>query len=335
MITVREKKYKVVIIGCGLIGKKRANSLTDSTLVACCDSNVNYAKNFSQEVGGIAYFVDSEKMLKEVEADIAIIATPHKFLSEITKRCLSYGMNVLVEKPGAISHKDLSEIQITAEKNNLKVHVGFNHRFHRSLIKAKELIESGKIGSLMFIRARYGHGGRLGYDKEWRSNPEISGGGELIDQGSHLIDLSRWFLGEFEEVNGFATNYYWEMPVDDNAFITLKTKGKQVAFLQASCTEWKNTFSFEIYGKKGKIDISGLGRSYGTEKITFYKMLPQMGPPETISWEFPMEDNSWEEEYKNFLIEIENDLPCSPGLSDAIEALKIINKIYDDSGYKW
>ena len=150
-----------------------------------------------------------------------------------------------------------------------------------------------------------------------------------------MIDLSRWLLGEFDEVNGFATNYYWEMPVDDNVFITLKTKDNKVAFLQASCTEWKNTFSFEIYGKKGKIDISGLGRSYGIEKITFYKMLPQMGPPETTSWEFPMEDNSWKVEYKTFLSEIENDLNCSPGLKDAIEVLKIINHIYSKSGYKW
>ena len=300
MTTVRKKKYNVVIIGSGLIGQKRANYLVDSEIVACCDSNIDNAQNFSKQYGGIAHYSDAGDMLKEVEADIAIIATPHQFLPTITKLCLLKNMHVLVEKPAALFHTDLNEIKEISEENNLKVHVGYNPRFHRALQKAKELIAEGEIGSLMVIRARYGHGGRLGYDKEWRANPRISGGGELIDQGSHLIDLARWFLGDFAEVNGLATTYYWKMPVDDNVFMTLKTNDQQVAFLQASCTEWKNTFSFEIYGKKGKIDISGLGRSYGTEKITFYKMLPQMGPPETISWEFPMEDNSWEEEYKNF-----------------------------------
>ena len=101
----------------------------------------------------------------------------------------------------------------------------------------------------MFIRARYGHGGRVGYDKEWRAQPELSGGGEFIDQGVHLIDLARWFLGDFNEMQGFAHTYFWNMPVDDNGFLLLKTPKKQVAFLHASCTEWKNLFSFEIYGK--------------------------------------------------------------------------------------
>ena len=125
-------------------------------------------------------------------------------------------------------------------------------------------------------------GCRVGYDKEWRAQPELSGGGELIDQGVHLIDLARWFLGDFTDVQGHAHTYYWDMPVDDNGFLLLKTTSKQVAFLHASCTEWKNLFSFEIYGQTGKIDINGLGGSYGVERISYYKMSPTMGPPETF-----------------------------------------------------
>src|SRR5690606_10539977 len=153
---------------------------------------------------------------------------------------------------------------------------------------------------------RYGHGGRVGYDKEWRAEPAISGGGELIDQGVHLIDLARWFLGNFSDIQGYAHTYYWDMPVDDNGFLLLKTLNNQVAHLHASCTEWKNLFSFEIYGRKGKLDINGLGGSYGVERLTFYKMLPEMGPPETYAWEFPMADDSWQCEFDEFIEDILN-----------------------------
>src|SRR5262249_54851436 len=155
-----------------------------------------------------------------------------------------------------------------------RVRVGFNHRYHPALRKARELVDSGVLGPLMFIRARYGHGGRLGYEREWRANPAISGGGELIDQGVHLIDLAPLFLGEFSAVQGIATNYFWRMPVDDNAFMTLRGPTGQVAFLHVSCTEWKNMFSMELYGRNGKLAIDGLGGSYGVERLMWYRMLP-------------------------------------------------------------
>jgi predicted dehydrogenase len=183
----------------------------------------------------------------------------------------------------------------------------------------------------MFIRARYGHGGRIGYDKEWRAQPELSGGGELIDQGVHLIDLARWFLGDFNQVDGSAHTYYWNMPVDDNGFLILKTPKQQVAFLHASCTEWKNLFSFEIYGRTGKIDINGLGGSYGVERISFYKMLPTMGPPETFIWEYPMADDSWDIEFAEFLDDIRVRRQPAAGLQDAHAALKIVEEIYRKS----
>ena len=143
------------------------------------------------------------------------------------------------------------------------------------------------------------------------------------------------FLGNFTKVEGFAKNYFWDMPVDDNAFLTLTTKKGQTAFLQASCTEWKNLFSFEIYGKYGKLDINGLGGSYGVERLAYYKMAPEMGPPETTIWEFPMADDSWEHEFCEFLNDIKTSTPSKPGLEDAIENLKIINKIYKNSGYDY
>jgi predicted dehydrogenase len=185
----------------------------------------------------------------------------------------------------------------------------------------------------MFLRGRYGHGGRIGYDREWRANPALSGGGELIDQGVHVIDLARWFLGDFSHIEGIAATYYWDMPVDDNAFMTLRTAGNQTAFLHVSCTEWKNLFSFEIYGRNGKVAIDGLGGSYGVERIAFYRMLPEMGPPETSLWEYPRGDQSWSLEMKEFLEDVQLNRQPSAGLPAARAALDVVARIYARSGF--
>jgi predicted dehydrogenase len=260
-----------------------------------------------------------------------IVATRHHNLAEITRAAIDLGKHVFVEKPAARKASELQPLMLAAIQRGVKVRVGFNHRYHRAFRKARELFENGELGELMFIRARYGHGGRIGYESEWRANPELSGGGELIDQGIHLIDLSRWFLGEFQDVQGFAHTYYWKMPVEDNGFLLLKNSKQQVAFLHASCTEWKNLFSMEIYGHKAKLEISGLGGSYGTERLTYYRMLPEMGPPETTTWEYPMSDDSWELELAEFYEDIRLNREPSIGLRDAYEALKIIEYIYERS----
>ena len=155
-----------------------------------------------------------------------------------------------------------------------------------------------------------------------------------MDQGVHLIDLSRWMLGDFPHVEGFAHTYYWNMPVEDNGFMILRTLSQQTAFLHVSCTEWKNTFSFEIYGKKAKLHIEGLGGSYGIERLIFYKMLPQMGPPDTTIFEFPRGDNSWAIEFSEFFEDIQQNRTPSANLEDALKALEIVEEIYQKSGVK-
>jgi predicted dehydrogenase len=330
---MRNKTFGIGIIGCGLIGQKRAKSLGEGgRLVACADIDKNRAKSLADTTNATA-FNDWQELLKLPEVELVVVATLHDSLAEITLAAIEAGKHILVEKPAARNTKELEPVIVAAKKKGIKVHVGFNHRYHRSLRKARELINSGELGELMFIRARYGHGGRLGYDKEWRANPELSGGGELIDQGPHLIDLSRWFFGDFQEVQGFAQTYYWDMPVDDNGFMLLKTPKKQTAFLHVSCSEWKNLFSMEIYGRDGKLDLSGLGGSYGIEKITWYKMLPEMGPPETTSWEYPMADDSWAVEIAEFYDDILLDRSPTSSLKDAHAVLKIIETIYQQSGY--
>lgn len=322
----------VAIIGCGLIGHKRAESLSGSRLVACTDIVKKHAEELARKWPGTEIDSDWHVTVKRPDVDMVIVSTTHDSLSTVTLAAVRAGKHVLVEKPAARNVREIEPVIEAAEKKGVLVRVGFNHRYHPSFIKAKEIFASGEMGPLMFIRARYGHGGRIGYEKEWRAVKEVAGGGEMIDQGMHLIDLSRMFLGNFADVKGFAPTCFWDMDVEDNGFMLLTTSDQQAAFLHASWTEWKNTFSFEIYGKKAKIEISGLGGSYGTEKITYYKMLPQMGPPETTSWEYPFPDLSWKNELNAFLKDIRLGRKPSPGLEDAKAALKIVEKVYEESG---
>lgn len=332
-VNTGNKPFGVGIVGCGLIGQKRAKALGQGgQLVACADLDVARAENLARTSGAKVYR-DWRELVRSPLVDVVVVATLHDSLAEITRTAAEAGKHVLVEKPAARNAAELEPVMAVAAKHGVKVHVGFNHRYHRSLRKAKEIVNSGALGELMFVRARYGHGARIGYDKEWRANPALSGGGELIDQGPHLIDLSRWFLGEMTEVQGFAHTYFWNMPVDDNGFMLLKTAKKQAAFLHVSCTEWKNLFSLEIYGKSGKLDLSGLGGSYGVEKITWYRMLSEMGPPETTAWGYPMEDDSWAVEIAEFFEDIRLDREPSASLPDAQAALKIVESIYRESGY--
>ncbi|HVS26531.1 MAG TPA: Gfo/Idh/MocA family oxidoreductase [Burkholderiales bacterium] len=323
----------VAIIGCGLIGEKRANALAGARLVACADTQLARAEQLARAAPGCTATTDWRSAAERKDIDIVVIATPHNALAEIAGVAIQAGKHVLAEKPAARHVEELRPLTALAGEKDVLVRVGFNHRYHRAFRQARQIVDSDGLGPLMFLRARYGHGGRIGYEKEWRAQPAISGGGELIDQGVHVIDLARWFLGDFSEIDGFAHTYFWDMPVDDNAFLLLKTAQKQVAFLHVSCTEWKNTFSFELYGRSGKLQIDGLGGSYGVERLTYYKMLPEMGPPETKVWEYPTDDDSWGVEMAEFLEDIRLGRKPAAGLKDAVAALEIVDKLYKESGY--
>jgi predicted dehydrogenase len=324
---------RAAIVGCGLIGQRRARNLPGAELIACADLDATRASTLARSVPGCTAYGDWRELLAKTECDMVIVATLHDSLAEISAAAAEQGRHVLVEKPAARSCGELDKIAAAQRRTGVRVRVGFNHRYHRAMRKARELVDSGASGELMFVRAHYGHGGRPGYDREWRADPQRSGGGELIDQGPHVIDLARWFLGDFIEVQGAADTLFWNMQVDDNAFLLLRTAQRRSAFISVSCTEWKNSFSFQIYGKDGKLDISGLGGSYGLEQVAFFRMLPEMGPPETTIWQYPMADDSWSVEFADFVEDIRSGRPSKPGLEDADAVLAIVGEIYRRSGY--
>jgi predicted dehydrogenase len=322
------------IIGCGLIGKKRLAGLAaDSKLVIACDTNLSRAEELVRSAQSGRAIVDFKQAVADPQVEAVVIATINSALAEVSAAAIRAGKHVIVEKPAGISVKQIDELIALAEKHNVCARVGFNHRYHPAFTKAREIFESGVMGEMMFIRSRYGHGGRLGYDKEWRADPKLSGGGELIDQGIHLIDLAGWFLGEFKKVEGHAKTYFWKMPVDDNAFLSLQTAKGQTAWLHVSCTEWKNLFSFEIYGCHTKLHIEGLGGSYGVERLYHYQMKTEMGIPDTKVYEFPGPDESWRIEMTKFEEDVCEGRTPDAGLREARAALEIVEQIYKASGY--
>lgn len=325
---------RLAIIGCGLIGRKRAGALKGlADLAYTCDLDAARAADLAKVAPGCRAVTDFREILADPSVDGLIVATLNAALAPVALAAVRAGKHVLAEKPGALNAAQLRAVAAAAEKTGAKVRLGYNHRYHPALQKARELVDQGAIGPLMFLRGRYGHGGRKGYDREWRADAKLSGGGELIDQGVHLIDLAGWFLGDFPTVEGHASTLFWDMQVDDNAFLSLRTAANQTAWLHVSCSEWKNLFSLEIYGRDGKLALDGLGGSYGLERLAFYRMLPEMGPPETTIWEYPRGDESWAVETRAFLADIRENRTPQPGLREGIRTLEIVEQIYQKSGY--
>ena len=325
------KPVRFAIVGCGLIGGKRAAHLPTGSLCAVYDLVPARAAALAAKAGPPCVAATSLEQLLDSAADAVIVSTLNANLGPVTLACLQAGKHVLVEKPVAISLAEIDELMACASANQLLVRAGYNHRYHPSFQKARQIFESGVMGPMMFIRARYGHGGRVGYDREWRADRKLSGGGELIDQGVHLIDLAGWFLGEWSSIEGHVGTYFWDMPVDDNAFLNLSTATGQTAWLHASCTEWKNLFSFEIYGKTAKLHIEGLGGSYGVERLYHYQMLPEMGPPETTIYEFPRGDDSWGLETREFVEDIRLNREPSVSLKQARTVMNVVETVYRKS----
>jgi predicted dehydrogenase len=319
---------RVAIIGCGLVGEKRIKLLSPGTVTVTCDLNLERARKLAAMSPGCEATDSVAKAVTAPNVECVMIATLNAALAPIAKQALAAGKHVLAEKPGAINAREIEELETASKQTGALYRVGYNHRYHPAMLKAREIFESGVLGPMMFLRGRYGQGGRVGYDKEWRADPKLSGGGELIDQGVHLIDLAGIFLGEFTQVEGHVSTYFWNMPVDDNAFISLRNADGKTAWLHASCTEWKNLFSLEIYGRDGKLHWEGLGGSYGLERLCYYKMLPQMGPPETTIWEYPRGDESWKIEMQEFFEDIRLKRTPVPGLKEAKAVLKAVEAIY-------
>jgi predicted dehydrogenase len=325
---------KIAIFGAGLIGRKRGLQLDGHELVGIFDPDLSRARALAAELRTTACPTEAE-LLSARGAEVAIVATTNASLAAVATRAVEAGLHVLVEKPAGISLAEVERLDALAQARGVAVKVGFNHRFHPALLDLTRLVEAGGLGPLMFMRARYGHGGRLGYEQEWRADPTRSGGGELLDQGVHLLDLSHALFGPLPLRSAHVTTSFWETVVDDNAVVTLAEPGRHGPFVtfHVSCSEWKNTFSLELYGRTGKALVTGLGGSYGPETLTIYRMLPQMGPPETEVRAFDGPDRSWALDLEDLVSHLSGGSPLHGDLASARYALGVVREAYRASGY--
>jgi predicted dehydrogenase len=270
-----------------------------------------------------------EDVVEREDINVVLVCTPPNLHAVTSIAAMKKGKNVLCEKPLARTLKEAEDMLVAARTSNVILKCGFNHRHHPGIQKAREWFDKGAIGELNFIRCRYGICGRPGYEKEWRANPDIVSGGQLMEQGIHAVDLFRWFLGEFNEVVGFTATRYWNTaPLEDNAFVLFRTSKGQVASLHSSLTQWKNLFSFELFGQDGYIVVEGLGGGYGTEKTILGKRAFLEPFKDEITY-FRGGDISWYEEWKEFTAAIaEKREPVGNG-DDGIAALRLVNAAYE------
>jgi len=324
---------RVGIVGCGLIGGRRAAAVrcAGDEVVVVADLDPTRAEALAS-VADASWTAVWEEVVVDDRVDVVVVATSNDGLLPIGCAALEAGKHVLCEKPLGRNAAEAAILVATAARAGRLLKTGFNHRHHPAIRQAHALCANGAIGELTSVRAAYGHGGRPNYDQEWRGDPAIAGGGELLDQGVHLVDLSRWFLGEFSEVTGILATWFWNvLPLEDNGFALLRTSLGQIASIHSSWTQWKNLFRLEVFGTDGYVHVEGLGGSYGVERLTHGRRRAESGPPDEMSWQFDGDDDSWHLEWQEFTQAIgEGRRPLGDG-ADGLAAASLIDAIYESA----
>ena len=330
---------KVAIAGYGKIGQVRAKEIErniHTRLVAVYD--INKLENLGSDV----IFCESYEELLAQDIDVVFVCAFNNVLADYTTQALKAGKHVFCEKPPARTSEELKSVIKIEEETGLVLKYGFNHRYHYSVMEAKKLIESGSMGKLLWLRGVYGKAGSIDYHKNWRNYRKYSGGGILIDQGIHMLDLMRYFSGQdFKHINSFVTTSYWDIEAEDNAFAIMQSDEKVTAMLHSSATQWQHKFLLEMCFEEGYVNLDGIlsgTRSYAPEKLVvgrreFEDITFAMGKPQESTTWFE-NDDSWKLEVDEFVDAILGKSIIKNGTSkDAFETLRLVERIYDNSGF--
>ena len=330
----KSSKLKVGIAGYGIVGKRRRKCVDlnpNLKLVAVCDQTFVDEGTFDD---GIRRYKNYRELLTE-DLDVLIVCMTNEVAPEVTISGIEKGLHVFCEKPPGKKVADIEKV-IDAERKfpNCKLMYGFNHRYHDSVQDALKIVHSGELGRIINMRALYGKSKLITFDQpDWRTKREIAGGGVLLDQGIHMVDLMRLFAGEFTEVHSFISNSHWGYQVEDNAYALMKTTEGIVGMLNSSATQWRHRFSLDINLDKGSIILEGIlsgTKSYGAETLTVVTVNHDNdnGDPREQLTHYN-NDPSWEEEIRRFTECILQDLPIESGSSlDALNTMKLVYKIY-------
>tara|TARA_Y100001958_G_C21233599_1_gene559664 strand:+ start:222 stop:1268 length:1047 start_codon:yes stop_codon:yes gene_type:complete len=333
----RKKKIKVGIIGLGVVGKRRRFFIErNKDYQLTCASDINFKNNFCKN--NINYYKDYKTLISKENINAVFITLPTYLAAKVTKLFLSKKIHVFCEKPPAKNYHELNEvIKLEKKLSLIKLKYGFNHRYHNSVRVAKKIIDSKKFGGIINIRAVYGKSKIVTYNKnEWRAQKKFSGGGILLDQGIHLIDLIRFFAGDFIKFKSFISKSFWNYDVEDNAFALLQSKKGLIASIHSTATQWEHKFRMEITLERCLIILSGIlsgSKTYGDEKIAIIPKQKINFSTKNVKKKIFVfkKDNSWKEEIEEFAEIIKKDKKVLTGNSfDALQVMKMIYKIYQN-----
>jgi len=324
----------VAITGAGGIGRIRAQSISTSGLgrvVAIADVDVTRARGLAQEFSA-SYTADWREAICRPDVNAVVVSTPTKFHAEIAIAALQAGKHVLCEKPLARTTEEGGRIIEAARRANRVLKTGFNYRQMAHTRKARELIEAQAIGPPYFLRSRYGHGGRPGYEQYWCTDADLSGGGVLQEQGIHIVDLVRVFLGEPSKVLAQTSRYFWGFPeVEDNCFCLFQTAAGQLAQLHVSWTQWVNVLEIEIFGRDGYLRLEGRDGHYGPQRLTWGKRQPNHGRPVEEVFSFTGKDDSWSREWQEFFDLIRTGEDARAAAQEGLRTQQLVEASYQSA----
>lgn len=328
-----ENQLDVGIAGYGVVGGRRREYIDahpNLRTVAVCDKKIGEG---TMTVEDARSYVTYDQLLDGEDLDILFVCLPNYLAPEVTIAGLKHGAHVFCEKPPGRTVEDIRRVrEVEAEHPDQKLKYGFNHRYHDSVRDAKEIVESGEYGDILNVRGVYGKSKIVPFSGGWRASRKMAGGGILLDQGIHMLDLMRFFCGEFEEVKSFVSNDYWCHDVEDNAFALMKDQDGRVAFLHSTATQWEHRFNLEITFEEGFVELRGIlsgSKSYGEERLRKGERSEADVGSLTETEVSYLEDNSWRDEIRDFARAILKDEPVQSGTSrDALETMKLVYRIY-------
>ena len=319
----------VAVIGAGVIGARRAASAADrARVVVVADIDAGRASALAARHGA-SHTTHWEDAVSDPAIDIVAVCTSNKFLAPISIAALRARKHVLCEKPMGRNASEAAAIAAAARGTDRIFKVGFTLRFHPAVRRAHEVCATGVIGPAFLLHAEYGHGGRPGYEKEWRADQDLAGGGELLDQGVHLLDLARWFLGELSVEAAVTPRWFWDIaPLEDNALLLLKGQRGEVASLSTSWTMWKNRFRCEVVGRDGYVRVDGLGGSYGTETLTIGRKKGAGAVPDESVFRYESRDHSFSEDWDDLVRAIQSHSAPEVGAEAGLAVMRLVDDVY-------
>ena len=326
------RKLRVGIAGHGVVGKRRHHFIAkhpEMEMVAVCDRHFGQSGVLED---GVRYYPDYKRLLQE-PLDVLFVCLTNDIAAEVTVAGLDHGLHVFCEKPPGRDLGDIARV-IAAERRHptLKLKYGFNHRYHDSVKDALRIVKSGELGPVINMRGVYGKSKIIGFGSDWRTQRALAGGGILLDQGIHMVDMMRLFAGEFADIHSYVSNSHWQHDVEDNAYALMKTTDGVVAFLHSSATQWRHRFQLEIALARGALILSGIlsgSKSYGAETLTVVHPHEDDGGDPREQRTSYNRDNSWRDEIADFVDAIAEDRPVSVGSSDdALKTMHLVYRIY-------